>query len=353
MDMTPQSSPDFVQRCLPAYDIGELKDVQAFGGTAGKTWRVVTDRGAWLLRLRGLRTSSDELIAFDHGLRQHLLGRRIPTATPVPTRAGQTVVRIDDRALELYAFIDGVGMRDSHARHILAEASRTLARLHRASVSYPAAQALPPVAQYASLGVPDASDRMEDPGLLCRVYDQFLKHPDAQAYGDAAQTATRWLERLRTRFDRNVYDGLPHTVTHGDFTLANLLFDEHGRLIGVFDYDWARWAPRVRDIADGMFFIGGRRRTPLRAEDIWSLTEAAELTVDRCALWLREYRDIGALAAAEFETIPLAFGARWLSVRAEGTAKVAPEDRLRFCFGNLAEPLAWLDANWPAVMALV
>jgi Ser/Thr protein kinase RdoA (MazF antagonist) len=351
--MDPQSCPDFVPHCLRAYDIGELREVQAFGGTAGKTWRVTTDRGAWLLRLRGCRTSSDELIAFDHGLRQHLLGRRIPTAAPVRTRDGRTFVRIDGSALELYAFINGIGMRDSHSRHIVAEASRTLAHLHRASASYPAAQALPPVAQYASLGVPDTSDRMEEPALLARVYAQFLSHAGACAYADAVQTAAHWLNRLNTDFDRNAFDALPHTVTHGDFTLANLLFSEHGRLIGVFDYDWARWAPRVRDIADGMFFIGGRRRTPLRADDIWSLTEAAELTVDRCALWLREYRDIGALAAAEFEAIPLAFAARWLSVRAEGTAKVAPDDRLRFCFGNLVEPLAWFEANWPAVLALV
>ena len=45
----------------------------------------------------------------------------------------------------------------------------------------------------------------------------------------------------------------------------------------------------------------------------------------------------------------LALAARWLSVRVEGTAKVPEAERLRFCFGNVEGPLAWLEDNWPTV----
>ena len=135
-------------------------------------------------------------------------------------------------------------------------------------------------------------------------------------------------------------------MTHGDFTLANLLFAPDGSVCGVFDFDWSRRGPRVRDIADGLFFVAGRRRTPLQAGSIWSLTEAVALRPARCAAWLGSYTTVSPLTPAEWNAIPLALAARWLSVRVEGMAKVPPEDRLRFAFGNLIPPLRWLDAHW-------
>jgi Ser/Thr protein kinase RdoA (MazF antagonist) len=189
---------------------------------------------------------------------------------------------------------------------------------------------------------------MEDPSLLACVYRQLAAAPGHSAFAPALDTAWRWLERLEHDFGAPVYSRLPHTVTHGDFTLANILF-LGGRVSGVFDFDWARWAPRVRDLADGLFFISGQRRTPLVASDIWSLTEAVELSVPRVECWLDSYEAVSPLADRELACLPLALAARWLSVRVEGMAKVPEADRLRFALANLREPLDWLEAHWPEV----
>jgi len=328
-----------IEAALANYGLGAVQKIHHHSGTAAKTWRVATDRGDWLLRTRGSRTASDELIAFDHGLRAHLVNNGIPTAEPVRTRTGQGFTRVAGHAMEVYALHSGHTIGRADLLQVGA-AAQMLAAFHRAGRDYLADP--PPVAQYRTLGLDTASARMESPHLLTLVYDR-LSREAGKRFAKAQSVAKRWLARLRQELPDEVYYGLPQTMTHGDFTLANLLFSDGGSVCGVFDFDWSRRAPRIRDVADGMFFVAGQRRTPLIAANIWSLTEAVELSTDRCATWLESYQQGNPLSPAELAAVPLALAARWLSVRIEGAAKVAPEDRLRFTFGNLAAPLEWLE----------
>jgi hypothetical protein len=67
--------------------------------------------------------------------------------------------------------------------------------------------------------------------------------------------------------------------------------------------------------------------------------------------WLGAYGETEPLAPGEIHALPLAFAARWLSVRIEGTAKVPAEDRARFCFRDIAAPLNWIEEHWGQVEA--
>ena len=354
--MSDGSDKRILEHVLAGYDLGELRGLHGHGGTAGKTWRIETDSGVWLLRMRGARTSSDEAVAFDHGLRRHLIERGVPTAAPVSARDGRTFTRVDENTYEIYPFITGRTLAQADAAQ-LRNAARALARFHQAAAAcperdrraYPLARSLPPLAQYATIGFEQQSDRMEDPDILAAIYADVESHPEASGFGDAAEVCRGRLQRLHHEYDRATYDALPMTVTHGDYTLANLLFDDADRVAGIFDLDWARWSPRVRDLADGMYFIGAVRGAPLHSGDIWSLTETADFDAERCTTWLSAYHKIAAISRGEMDAIPLAFAARWLSVRVEGMAKVPPEDRVRFCFREITEPLRWLDENWPLV----
>jgi len=334
-----------IQRILRAYDLGELRNVRRHTGTAGRTWKLETSAGIWLVRTRGVRTSSEQALSFDHGLRRHLVQHGIPTAAPVLARDRQSFVHLGGSTYEVYPFVSGQPVEQASAE-ALAHAARALARFHQVAATYDQARTAPPLAQYATIGMDQPSDRMEDPELLNLIYERLAADPRTRDFEDAIQVCRRWLQRLRTEFDQPTYDALPHTVTHGDYTLANLLFDDEDRVVGIFDLDWARWGPRVRDLADGMYFIGSLRQTALRPGDIWSLTEAAQFELQRCLTWLRAYDEVAALSPAEIEAVPLAFAARWLSVRVEGMAKVAPQERLRFCFRDITKPLQWLEAHW-------
>ncbi|NOY79730.1 MAG: phosphotransferase [Kiritimatiellaeota bacterium] len=339
---------DIIQICAVAFELGPVHRWRRHGGTAGKTWKVVTSRGKWLLRLRGVRTSSDRLIAFDHALRRHLLDHGIPTVVPLRRRDGRSFIRIEGRACEVYPFIEGRSLSGAGAPEIAA-AARSLARFHAATREFVGGSDLPPPAQYSTLGVPETSPRLEDPILLTRVYEKLAARPGAVRFESAVAATFAWLRRLREEFDDTVWGRLPRVVQHGDYTLANLLFGPNGEVCGIFDLDWACRGPRVRDVADGLFFVAGRRRSPLRPGDIRSLTEPVELDPERCALWLKCYEETAPLGPEEWEAVPLALAARWLSVRAEGMAKVPADERLDFCFGPIAAPLRQLQERWPAI----
>jgi len=332
--------------------LGAVESVEPWGGTAGRAWRVWAGGRAWLVRRRGARTSSDAAVAFDHGLRRWLASRGVPTVAPAQAPDGASFVRIEDAALEAYPFVDGLAYAQAPAA-AMPNAARQLARLHLAGADYEAGRSAPPVAQYGAIGFPESSSRMEDPALLAAVYGKLLADPASRAFAEEREVVWAWLMRINADFDQGVHDALPFSLTHGDYTPANLVFDAQGGVAGVFDFDWARWAPKVRDVADGMYFFSAQRRTPLHAGDIWSLTEASAFDAGRCAQWIAAYREQGPLSAKEINALPLAFAARWLSIRAEGMAKVPAEERMRFCFREADLPLSWLDANWRQVKDLV
>ncbi|MBN2452363.1 MAG: phosphotransferase [Lentisphaeria bacterium] len=345
--MSSREGLEIVAAALAHYAVGAPRRVRRHAGTAGKTWRIATDTGRYLLRVRGPRTSAETLVAWDHALRRHLVRAGFPTAEPLLTREGAGCVRLGDRAVELYALLPGTARRQVGLAEIAA-AARGLAAFHRAGLDFPLATALPPVAQYSTLGIAEASGRMEDPVLLARFYGGLEGEVGSGPCAGPLGLARHWLRRLEVELSDAAYGALPQALTHGDYTLANLLF--RGRnVVGVFDFDWARWAPRIRDVADGLCFVAGRRVVPLRAGDIWSLTTGIELDVLRSRHWLAAYQDAWPLDPAEWDAIPLALAARWLSIRAEGTAKVPKEDRLRFALAQLPGPLQWLEDQWPRV----
>jgi len=341
---------DLLSSVLGHYDLGAPRRVERHGGTAAGNWRIETGKGVWLLRTRGPRTSTEDAVAFDHALRRHLVSRGVPTAAPVARSDGKTFTLWTDRVFEVYPFICGSSCAEASVAQ-LQSAARGLAGFHRAASTFPQARTAPLVAQYGTLGIPDQSERPEDPILLGRAYAERLADAATGRFAEAAEYCRAWISRLQEQFGPETYNGLPHVLTHGDYTLANLLFDGRDVLTGIFDFDWVRWAPRVRDLADGMYFVAAVRRTPLQPADIWSLTDASEFRADRCVQWLRAYGEEEALLAQEIRALPLAFAARWLSVRIEGTAKVPADARARFCFRDVAAPLEWIERHWGEVEA--
>lgn len=332
---------------LREYDLGRVREIVGAGGTAGRTWRVAAARGEYFLRLRGARTSGVERLRFDHGLRAHVAARGVPTACAVRTRGGDRWVRRGGRVYELYPYVAG---RPFAAQDLdeLVHAAQALAAFHRAAQDYvPQGVGAQRVAQYTSLGFSDEiSDRMDDPRLQ-RI----------NLHGVRGLAATPAEERLVDRclarvagFERAyagpAYARLAGHVIHGDYTPANVLFNPQGRVVGIFDFDWAMFGPRCLDVAYGLCFFATEPRQ-IDAADIWSLTDAAQFTVQRCAVFLRAYHGAWPLARAEIRAIPHAFCSLWLSKRLEGMAKVRPHERFRFFARDIEGPLLWMDAHWP------
>jgi Ser/Thr protein kinase RdoA (MazF antagonist) len=331
---------------LSEYDLGTVYEVAAAGGTAGKTWKIKASSGEYFMRLRGVRTSTESRLLFDHGLREHLMARGVPTASAVPTRTGEKWVRKDGRVYELYPFVSGRSFRPDNELEIT-NAARALAEFHKASADYePPSEQQEAIAQYTTLGFSDAvSDRMDDPQLqvtnMLRVRDLACTDQDK---GLVDRCIAR-VQRLVHVYAGAAYNQLTGWTIHGDYTPANLLFSEEGQVVGIFDFDWAMPGARCRDVADGLYFFATETRF-IDSSDIWSLTDAADFDLERCSAFLNAYQIIAPLAPHEIEAVPWAFAGRWFSIRLEGMAKVHESERFRFFSRAIEKPLCWLDANW-------
>jgi len=336
---------DETAQVLAAYEVGEVLALVPAGGTAGRTWKLTTPQGEYFLRRRGPRTSGEARLAFDHGLRAHLVAQGVPTAAALRTLDGQLWLRRPEGVYELYPFVVGRAF-DPQRPAEMENAARVLARFHLAAAKYRPEGHPEPIAQYTTLGFSAAtSDRLDDP-LLQRenllAVRGLAANPDEQALVDRFLTRVDEQER---HYAGAAYASLSGWVIHGDYTPANLLFSLLGEVVGVFDLDWAVPGVRCRDVGDGLYFFATLPRH-IDPSDIWSLTDAAQFDPERCTRFLRAYQEVAPLAPAELDAIPRAFAGRWISIRLEGMAKVPAGERFRFFSRQAEEPLRWLDENW-------
>ncbi len=333
---------------LTEYDIGTIRGWAPAGGTAGKTWKVDTNTGSYFLRLRGVRTSSEARLSFDHGLRDHLVAHGIPTAASIRARNGNRWHRHPGGVYELYPFVAGYAFHPETMDQVAA-AARALARYHRVAAGFVPPENPERIAQYTTLGFSDrTSDRMDDPLLLLENLEGVAGLASGAGTGTQAliRRCMARVEDMNRDYAGPAYDRLSGWIIHGDYTPANVLFSAAGEVAGIFDLDWAFPGPRCRDVADGLFFFATVPRQ-IDAGCIWSLTAAAAFDPERCRVFLQAYQKTAPLQRPELRAVPAAFAGRWLSIRLEGMAKVDPSRRVEFFSRDVEAPMQWLDRHWP------
>jgi len=285
-------------------------------------------------------------LEFDHGLRAHLVSRRVPTAEAVRTYQGARWVHWHNRVYELYPFVEGRQFDPRHTQE-LEHAAQALAAFHRAAQDYePPASWNQRIAQYTSLGFSDdVSDRMDDPCLQLinlRGVRTLAETPDQAPLVDRCIDR---VEALQQTYGGAAYDRLTGYIIHGDYTPANVVYSPDGEIVGIFDFDWSMRGARCLDVAYGLCFFATEPRD-IDASNIWSLTDAAHFNVERCALFLRAYHNAWPLTTDEINAIPHAFCSLWLSKRLDGMAKVERHEGFRFFSRDIEQPLAWMDSYW-------
>ena len=331
---------------LREYELGAVHNITEAGGTAGRTWKIAASSGEYFLRLRGVRTSTEARLRFDHGLRDHLIKRGAPTAVAIQTKTGDKWVYISERVYELYPFVIGRPFCPDSEREI-ANAAKSLAEFHKAAADYtPSPIQKETIAQYTTLGFSrEVSHRMDDPRLQAANMLEVRELATSDSDRELVDRCIARVKRSMRVYAGPGYDRLTGWVIHGDYTPANLLFSQDGEVAGIFDFDWAFPGARCRDVADGLYFFAARPRE-IDSSNIWSLTDAANFDLDRCVTFMEAYQGIAPLASHEIDAIPSAFAGRWLSIRLEGMAKVDKGDRFLFFSRQAEKPLLWLDANW-------
>jgi len=238
-------------KVLSHYDIGLIHHVQSIsaGNKRAPKIVVVSEQGKFLLKRRPRGKDDLDRIAFAHAVQSHLAKRDFPVASLISTSdENNTILQLDHHIYELFKFVSGV--RYDGSDEATADTGRQLANFHRY------------LADFAHEGQPLKSS-FHDATIVRR----HLKTVGTDKVAGVSEQLQAVAEKLMILYnDSSVrvselgFDSWPEQVVHGDWHPGNMLFAEK-KLVAVLDFDSARLAPPVTDLANGMLqfsIVGGR-----------------------------------------------------------------------------------------------
>ena len=290
-----------LSQVLSHYDVGKPRGARPVErGFVNENWRIETPLGAYFLKHYHPSLCHPETIRAQHALIAHLRRAGFPAPIILPTTGGDTLLALGDELYEIQTYIEGTFYDHERTAHF-EEAARTLGRYH-ACVEGFAPQALQNLGELYSPAILRAN--------LAALIDAWGIDRDP----DLAQSARRLAahaDDLVVRF--SAHDALPHLVIHGDYYADNLIF-EHGRdsahrIVGVVDYDKARWQPRVVELAETLIYFASPRPGHLR-----HLVYPGTLEWAPFERFLRTYAGVAALDKGEILALPDYVRCIWLQI---------------------------------------
>lgn len=278
------------------YPLGELRAARrAEKGFVNENWIVDTVEGRYLLKRRHPRLRRPDLIRAQHELMYWLRRGGFPAPTIVPTITRQSFLVLDSELYEVQEYIEGAPYNHDRTAH-LEEAAFTLGRYHiRVEGFAPHALRRP-----GELYSPAIMTR-----LLTKLTAVWQLRRDRHL-ADMARRLEAQVIDLSARFSE--HGALPHRVIHGDYYADNLLF-EGDTIVGVVDYDKARWQPRIAELAEALIYFASPRPGHLK-----HLVYPGVLSWRPFSQFLRNYTQAAMLNEREIQALPHYIGAIWLSV---------------------------------------
>ena len=323
-------SPELLDRLSEAFGFGPVSEVTRLGGTRNENYLLTTSSGKWFVRRRYAGYCAPERIAFDHAVARFLHDRGVPVHPPRLTETHETWVSLDDRTWEVFPFVPGAPLQEAYPEDCAA-LGEALSRFHREGASFP-----------ERLEKLSARGEM-DPALLKRQADTIERK--APACTGPLEPYRACIEQAETDLPDERFQGLPHTLVHGDLQPANLLI-ENGRIAAFVDLDWCGWQPRIYDLAYALLFCCARHAAPIQGGDIWSLTQPARLEPGPVRAFLDAYaEDAGSIPRQEREALAVQMRLTWCHCRIAGALKVPADERAAFLAREPAAPADLIPAG--------
>jgi homoserine kinase type II len=275
----PPKDPFPVREVVEYYGLGRILAVHWLSAGKNNHAQVETDRGTSFLR-RSYRAKTVESLRWQVDLLGLLRAEGLPVPVPLVGRTGDPVAVVDDRLFTATAPLPGTPYDPESTEHPRA-AGRMLAAYHD-------------IADH--LGLPDPPDTARE-SLLEGVLDR-LPLVDADEHPELYERCTRVADRLAA-----LWPQLPTTVVHGGCRRGSFLFtgDE---ITGLLDFDSARRAPRVLDLATAVHDVG-KVYTSRERED-----HKVALDLDRVAQFVGAYLGSRSLTPAEVEAVAVLIAAK-------------------------------------------
>ena len=290
-----------LNQVLSHYNIGKpcgARPVER--GFINENWKIETTSGNYFLKHYHPDLCHPDVIRAQHTLVTHLRRADFPAPAMMPTTDGDTLLICEGGFYEIQEYVNGTYYDHDRTEHFR-EAALTLGQYHT-KVAGCAPQAL------------DDLGELYGPTILHANLDNLVNAWDLDRDPEMTQIV-RQLEvhagDLAARFAS--HGALPHLVIHGDYYADNLLF-EHGRdgahrIVGVVDYDKARWQPRVVELAEALIYFASPRLGHLKHS-----VYPGFLEWEPFERFLRHYTSITKLDESETRALPNYIRCIWLQI---------------------------------------
>jgi len=296
------------QTICKAYELGSPLSVRQLGGTRNRNFLLTTSTGDFFVRHRYAGYSQADRLAFDHATLKFLAEHNVPVVAPKQLPDGKTYLQADEKTWEVFPAISGRPFQENNAADLQA-LTDSLAQFHLAGRDFPL--------RLEKLGARGETD----PAELLRL---------CQTLGNDADRYREWIESGATELTDAQIAALPSTLIHGDIQPANVLINQQGRAI-LIDLDWCAWRARIYDLAFAVLLCCSQHPSPIRGEDIWSLSQRARIRQDLVELFLSTYDQHGwPLEPAEAALLGPQIILSWCHVRLAGAMKVEAHRRAEF-----------------------
>ena len=285
---------------LSHFELGPLRDVREFPRGSRRAPKLLV-RGRnedYLLKRRARGKDDPYKVAFCHAIQMHLAQRQFPLPHLIGTRdTNNSMLQHQKMTYELFEFIRGTTY--DQTRESTLEAGKILGLFHKLlrdfETQFPSARGT----YHASRTVASALNRIPD--TLAKTDPKA----DAAAYTAAVQHLHESYLNAVKRVEMTGLNDWPTQIIHTDWHPGNMLF-RGSRVVAVIDYDAARYAQRMIDVANGalQFSILGSNADP----DSWP----THIDEKRFLTFLSGYDSVpdAVLSVAELQTIP------WLMIEA-------------------------------------
>jgi len=266
------------------YDLGKVIDAyEIFGGYTNRSFRVVVGQNGetreYFLRKYKFGASKKEII-FEHSMINHTAANGFYLlATVIPARDGDTFVSpaISKNKFAVFHFLEGEDkyswdnplMEDGEYE----SSAEVLASFHNASQGF----------EQQDMGCLESVE----PGILELIpqYIQSFSHYAESDHNSKFHThftsvIQSILSSLKAyRISGEDADRMVLNPVHGDYHPGNLKFSG-GRVVGVFDLDWAKIDFRLFDVCLALIYNSV----------YWGGRNDGNMLLDKCTLFLKSYQ---------------------------------------------------------------
>jgi homoserine kinase type II len=286
---------------VAVYDLGRPLALEGISeGVENSNFRLVTERGRYILTLYEKRVDPDDL-PFFLDLMDHLAARGVPCPTPIRARDGAALQRLCGRPAAIVSYLAGASVRRVEAAHCAA-LGQALARLHVAGADF--RQVRP-----NTLSVTSWRGLFE----ACRGADQLLAG------------LAREIETELDALERAWPGDLPHGVIHADLFPDNVFFAREA-LTGIIDFYFACVDIVAYDVAICL--------------NAWCFEPDGAFNITKARLMLKAYRAERPFADHELEALPLL--ARGAALRFLLTRLFDWQNRVEGALVAIKDPLEYL-----------